>query len=131
MTLVLMFVHWGLIGGMLLIKAPIERSADYTCIAVLLVGIGSASVLTVFRRDPKVVQRMRGGPERIMRYPYLVLTAAMASNAAGIALLVHGQTAAAHWAIGLSTVVMMCEISALVGSIFIRAHNPEGDVERS
>jgi hypothetical protein len=129
MTLVLMFVHWGYIGAMVLIEAPIEWSVNYTCIGVLLVAIGSASVLTVFGRDPRVLERMRSGPERIMRYPYLVLSAAAASNIGGMVLLVHGQTAAAWWAMGLSTAVMTCEISALVGSMFLRAHDSadEGD----
>ncbi len=131
MTLVLVFVHWGFIGGMLLIKVPIEWSADYTGIAVLLVGIGSASVLTIFGRDTKVVEWTQSGPERIMRHPYLVLAAAAISNMAGMALLVRGQIEAASWAIGLSTVVMICEVSALVGSMIIRAHNMMDDGDRS
>ncbi len=131
MTLALMFTHWGIVGGMVLIEVPIEWSANYTWIVVLLVGIGSASVLTVFGRDPRVIERMRSGPGRIMRYPYLVLSAAAASNIGGLVLLVHGQTAAALWAMGLSTIVMMCEISALVGSIFLRAHNSAHDGDQS
>ena len=131
MTLALTFVHWGIIGGMVLIQAPIEWSADYTGIGVLLVAIGSASVLTVFGRSQQVVERMQSGPERIMRYPYLVLSAAAVSTIGGMVMLIHGYRSAAFWALGLSMVVMLCEISALVGSIFLRALNSADDSDRT
>jgi hypothetical protein len=120
-----MLGHWGLILVTVLLGVPMNWAADYTVVVTVALAVVTFLALTVLNRDGRISERMSRGPAELLRYSMLVMGAAMASSVGGLLLLLHGAGAAAFWAMGLGTVVAVCEISALVGSMFLGTLEPQ------
>ena len=120
-ALTFLAIHWGIIGSLWLLGRPTEWASDYTPILVLFGSLSIASIVIVFRLDPRVQERMKAGPADLLRYSMPILVVAAISNIGGLALYVQGDEATAIWAMGLSAVVLICEITAFAGSLYLKA----------
>lgn len=70
---------------------------------------------------------VRASPTGILGHSYFVLLAAAVSNVGGMFLLVRDEVAAAGCAMGLGTIAMACELSALIGSSYLGLDRPSGE----
>ena len=128
MATIPMVAHWGLIGGTRLIGVPSSWAGDISLVHTAGLGAGCSALVWLFRRQPHGVEWVRSKLDRMLKYSAAVLVAAATSNGAGIALFVEGETTAALWAMGLSTLVMLCEATALIASQFLDAgQSPQRD----
>ncbi|HEB88931.1 MAG TPA: hypothetical protein ENI85_05110 [Deltaproteobacteria bacterium] len=123
----LMITHWLIIASAWLLDAPLDWSADYIAIIVVLTAFAAASALSYLARDPRFVERMRAGPASILSHSMWILWAAVASKVGGIYLFVEGFEKAGYWAMGLGLAVIVCELSAFIGNIWIEATRTMGN----
>ena len=125
MALAPLVAHWGLIGGALLVGAPLSSAAGITTFVTIALAAGCPLLLLSQYRNPAVQERMGGGASTMLRSWYLVVLAAAASNVAGTVLLAWGEPAAGGWAMGLGTFVMLCEVAALIGASLLTRRSRE------
>jgi hypothetical protein len=131
MVLAPLVVHWGLIAITVLLDVPMDWSADLTRWIVGLILVPSFIMLYVLRKNPSVQERARNGPGDFLRYSVLILFAALASAAGGIALQLAGEVRAAYWVHILSLGTALLEIVALVGSILLETFRPTDRANKS
>ena len=126
-TLMSVGTHWGIIAAMVLIETPIAWAAEFSLVITILLAVAMGLVFTALNSDGRVSERMKRGPAELLRHSVPILLAAAVSDVGGMMLFAYGETAAALWAMGLGSAVMICEVSALLGTQYLRAHQSGGD----
>ena len=115
----LLGVHWGLLGSTLLLDVPMDWAAEIISVLLALMTIGSVGIAWLLRNKASVVERRQRGPAELLKYSMLSLAFALVSGAAGIALFLAQEYAAAFWMQILSVGVALLEAYGLVGSMIL------------
>jgi hypothetical protein len=119
-ALMLLTTHWLMLGSFKLLGFPTEAVSGFTAIHTLLLVAGVGTMLFWFRGSPEVRRRFSNPPESWFKYSVPIGLAAIFSSFGGLLLYTRGFLSEASWAMGLSAVVGLCEIWALLGFTFGR-----------